>query len=61
MLTVSIGIEKLDDEIKIPIPEDITLEHFKIALEKALGYKCNLNILKYEEKKKQESKRYIKK
>ena len=60
MLTVSIGIEKLDDEIKIPIPEDITLEHFKIALEKALGYKINLNILKYDEKKNKKVKDILK-
>lgn len=56
MITVTVGIEKLDDEFKVPVKEDITLEQFKIALEKALGYKCSLNISKYEQKKNQKVK-----
>ena len=60
MITVTVGIEKLDDEFKVPVKEDITLEQFKIALEKALGYKCSLNISKYEQKKNQKVKDIIK-
>ena len=50
-ITMTIGIEKLDDEFEVQIPEDITLEQLKNFLEKALGYKCNINISKYDQKK----------
>ena len=50
-ITMTIGIEKLDDEFEVQIPEDITLEQLKNFLEKALGYKCNINISKYVRKK----------
>ena len=56
MLTATIGIDKLDDEFKIQVKEDMTLEEFKNCLEKALGYKCDLNISKYDQKKKQKVK-----
>ena len=56
MVTATIGIKKLDDEFKIQIPDDMTLEEFKNCLEKALGYKCDLNISKYDQKKKQKVK-----
>ena len=32
MINVTIGCEKLDENIKVPIPEDLTLEQFKICL-----------------------------
>ena len=56
MVTATIGIKKLDDEFKVQIPDDMTLEEFKNCLEKALGYKCDLNISKYDQKKKQKVK-----
>ena len=32
MINVTIGSEKLDENFKVPIQEDLTLEQFKICL-----------------------------
>ena len=60
MITVTIEVEKLDDEFKVEIPEDMTLEQFKIALDKSLGFNSNLNITKYNQRKNQKVKDFFK-
>ena len=55
---ITIGIEKYDDDFKIPYDENMTLEQFHISLEKAIG-PCKLNITKYEEKKTKKMKDFV--
>ena len=59
--TIKIGIAKYDDEFDIPVDENMTLEDFNNALEKAIGSPIKLNIIKYNEKKYQKMKDFIKK
>ena len=60
MINVIIGCQKLDENFKVPIPEDLTLEQFKNCLEKIFGHECNLNITKYALRKHQKIKDLIK-
>ena len=50
---VKIGIDKYDDEFSLPYDDNMTLEEFHNALEKAVG-PFKLNITKFEKKKKNE-------
>ena len=60
MIDVTIGIEKFNNEFKDEIPEDMTLEQLKIALDKSLGFNCNFNIPYYDQKKNQKVKDLLK-
>ena len=60
MIDVTIGIEKFNNEFKDEIPEDMTLEQLKIALDKSLGFNCNFNIPYYDQKKNQKVKDFLK-
>ena len=55
---ITIGIERYDDNFKIPYDENMTLEQFHNSLEKAIG-PCKLNITKYKEKKNKKMKDFL--
>jgi hypothetical protein len=46
-----VGIEKYDEEIKIPYDDNMTLKQFKEMIEKAICSSIKLNITKYDKKK----------
>ena len=56
---LTIGIEKYDKDFSLPYHENMTLEQFHDALEKAIG-PCKLNIAEFERKKKFKMKDFVK-
>ena len=59
MSSVTIGIEKYDNDFSIPYDENMTLEQFHNVLEKAIG-PFKLNITQFEKKKNLKMKDFVK-